>query len=63
MLQAAVEAELAAYIDKHKEVLDGDRGHQPQRTAQCGLDDISVKKPGVHDRRGGKKFTSSIPPT
>ncbi len=70
MLQSAIEAEVAEYVEKHKEIVDEEtghrkvvrNGHQPERTIQSGLGDIPVKKPRVHDRREGKKFTSSILP-
>jgi transposase-like protein len=69
MLQAAIEAEVAAYIGAHKELRDekGHRlvvrnGHQPKRQVQTGAGQLDVKKPRVHDRRDGKRFTSTILP-
>jgi len=70
MLQAAIEAEVADYVERHAHLLDEEtgrrlvvrNGHQPQRTIQSGLGDIPVKKPRVHDRREGTAFTSRILP-
>jgi len=70
MLQAAVEAEVADYVDQHAALTDpatGRRlvvrnGHQPERAVQSSLGDIAVQKPRVHDRRPGMTFTSSILP-
>ena len=70
MLQAAVEAEVADYVEQHTALSDpatGRRlvvrnGHQPERTIQSSLGDIPVCKPRVHDRREGERFTSSILP-
>lgn len=69
MLQAAIEAEVAAYIEAHEELRDekGHRqvvrnGHQPKRQVQTGARQLDVKKPRVPDRRDGKRFTSTILP-
>ena len=74
MLQAAIEAEVAAYIEVHKELRDenGHRlvvrnGHQPKRQVQkrqvqTGAGQLDVKKLRVHDRREGQRFTSKILP-
>jgi putative transposase len=70
MLQAAIEAEVADYVDQHAGLSDpatGRRlvvrnGNQPQRTIQSSLGDIPVTKPRVHDRREGETFTSAILP-
>jgi Transposase, Mutator family len=58
MLQQAVEAEIAEYIEAHSGALDdqGHRlvvrnGHTPERTIQTGLGDIPVRRPRVDDRR------------
>ena len=58
MLHAAVEDEVAAYIQSHAHLTD-DRGHRlvvrnghaPERTIQTGLGDILVARPRVDDRR------------
>jgi transposase-like protein len=58
MLQRAVEAEVAEYIEAHCGALDdqGHRlvvrnGHTPERRIQTGLGDIPLKRPRVDDRR------------
>lgn len=74
MLQAAIEAEVADYIDFHKNVLDtsGHRlvvrnGHHPERDILTGIGPINIKKPKVNDKRfdirGERvRFESSIVP-
>jgi putative transposase len=70
MLQTAVEAEVADYVQQRAALTDpatGRRlvvrnGHQPRRTIQSSLGDIPVTKPRVHDRRDGEAFTSAILP-
>jgi putative transposase len=70
MLQAAIEAEAADYIEQHVQLREQEtarrlvvrNGHQQERTIQSGLGDIPVLKPRVHDRREGEKFTSLILP-
>jgi len=70
MLQAAIEAEVATYIEERAHLVDPEtgcrlvvrNGHQPERTIQSGVGDIPVRKPRVNDRRKGQKFTSSILP-
>jgi putative transposase len=70
MLQVAVEAEVADYVERHASLADPEtgrrlvvrNGHQKERTIQSGLGDIPVVKPRVHDRREGEKFTSLILP-
>jgi len=69
MLQAAIEAEVAAYIEAHQVLRDeaGHRlvvrnGYQKEREIQTGAGALTVKKPRVHDRREGKRFTSSLLP-
>ncbi len=69
MLQAAIEEEVAAYIDTHQDLRDehGHRlvvrnGHLPEREILTGAGPLTVKKPRVHDRREGQRFTSAILP-
>jgi len=69
MLHAAIEAEVAAYIEAHQELRDeaGHRlvvrnGYLPERAVQTGAGPLVVKKPRVHDRREGERFTSSLLP-
>lgn len=67
MLQLAIEAEVADYIENYKEVLDesGHRlvvrnGHLPARVIQSGAGQIPLQQPRIHDRRSGEKFSSRI---
>lgn len=69
MLQSAIEAEVAAYIEAHQGLRDDNghrlvvrNGHLPERLVQTGAGSLPVKKPRVHDRREGKRFTSSLLP-
>ena len=69
MLQAALEAEVAAYIEADKALTDEEgrrlvvrNGHQPERPVQTGAGQLKVKKPRVHDRREDQRFTSKILP-
>ena len=66
MLQAAIKEEVAAYINAHQELHDehGHRlvvrnGHLPERVVLTGAGPLTVKKPRVHDRREGIRFTST----
>ena len=69
MLQSAVKAEVAAYIEAHAHLLgeDGRRqvvrnGHLPARELQSGAGPIPVTQPRVRDKRPGERFTSKILP-
>lgn len=72
MLAAAIEAEVADWIDAHADVKDeqGRRqvvrnGYLPKRTISTGVGEVSVQQPRVHDRRpkGQKqRFNSKILP-
>ena len=69
MLQKAIEAEVAAYIEAHAHLLseDGRRkvvrnGHLPARELQSGAGPIPVTQPRVRDKRSGERFTSKILP-
>jgi len=69
MLQMAVEAEVAAYIETHQHLRDAEghrlvvrNGHQRERQVLTGAGPLAVKKPRVDDRREGHRFTSSILP-
>jgi putative transposase len=69
LLQHAIEAEVADYVDGHSGELDG-RGHRQvvrngwmkERDVVTGAGVIPVKRPRVHDRRCGERFTSRILP-
>lgn len=74
MLQAAIHSEVADYIAKHSDLVDGNghrlvvrNGHHPERSIQTGIGDITVRKPKVNDKRVDEhgeriRFASSIIP-
>src|SRR5882724_1947106 len=69
LLQEAVEAEVAEFVLRHRELKDERErqrivrnGHQPERTIQTGLGAVPVKAPRVRDRAGTIKFSSHILP-
>ena len=69
MLQAALEAEVADYVNRHQLVCDKNgrrqvvrNGKLPKRTVLTGAGALQVEQPRVNDKRSGKKFTSSILP-
>lgn len=69
MLQAAIEREVMEYLEACRHLVDesGRRlvvrnGHLPEREILTGAGPLSVKKPRVHDRREGHRFTSKILP-
>lgn len=69
MLQAAIEVEVAAYLEAHAELRDEDghrlvvrNGHQPERQLATGAGPLTIRRPRVHDRREGHRFTSAILP-
>ncbi len=69
MLQEALELEVAEYIAACRHLRDetGRRhvvrnGHLPEREVATGAGQLTVKKPRVHDRSGGERFTSRILP-
>ena len=74
LLAQALEAEVAAYIEKFSDVKDdmGNRmvvrnGHHPERTIQTGLGDVAIRQPKVNDKRKDnqgrrQRFTSRYPP-
>jgi putative transposase len=69
MLQVAIEAEVADYIERHRREVD-EHGHRlvvrngrlPKRSLQTGAGNIEVQQPRVHDRREHQRFRSSILP-
>ena len=69
MLKIALDYEVQAYLDKYSNVVD-DNGHQlvvrngyhAERGILSGAGVIKVTQPRVHDKRAGKRFTSSILP-
>lgn len=59
MLKKALEEEVAEFIDRHSELVDGDghrhvvrNGHLPERQVMTGAGPLEVKQPRVRDRRG-----------
>jgi len=74
MLAAAIENEVAEYVDRHARVCDGEghrlvvrNGYLPARKIQTGLGLVEVQQPRVHDRRIDEKgervrFSSQILP-
>jgi putative transposase len=69
LLQQAIEAEVAEFVARHRELKDESErqrvvrnGYQPERTIQTGIGDVPVKAPRVRDRQGTIKFSSSILP-
>jgi transposase-like protein len=72
ILAQAIEAEIAEWIDAHRECLDDQgrrqvvrNGSLPARAIMTGLGQVEVKQPRVHDRRPegqAEKFTSKILP-
>ena len=69
MLQAAIENEVAEYVEGHAGHQDADghrlvvrNGHLPERELVTGIGAVKVRQPRVHDRRPGEKFTSQILP-
>ncbi len=72
MLTAAIEAEVAEWIDSHRHLAD-ERGHRqvvrngylPELEITTGLGPLKVRQPRVHDRRSGEArevFSSKILP-
>lgn len=70
MLQDAIEAEVADYVEEHQRERDPGSGHRlvvrngalPAREILSSLGPIPVEQPRVRDRREGRKFTSAILP-
>lgn len=69
LLQQAVEAEVAEFVERHRELKDERarqrvvrNGYQPERTIQTGIGDVAVKAPRVRDRADELKFSSQILP-
>ena len=69
MLQAALEAEVAAYIEQHAHIQDenGHRcvvrnGHQPSRRLLTPVGALTIEKPRVADQRQGHHFISRLLP-
>lgn len=69
LLQQAVEAEVAEFVMRHRELKDEQKrqrvvrnGYRPERTIQTGIGEVIVKAPRARDRAGEIKFQSNILP-
>ena len=69
MLLTALEAEVEAFISRHKSLHTKDgkqavvrNGHLPERSIVTGVGPLPIKKPRVRDKRKKLQFTSSILP-
>lgn len=69
LLQQAVEAEVAEFVRRHRELKDEHErqrvvrnGYRPERKIQTGIGEVAVKAPRARDRAGELKFHSSILP-
>jgi transposase-like protein len=69
MLITGLETEVADYIARHQQLVDG-AGHRlvvrngkaAERTLVTGAGGLKIRAPRVHDRREGRRFSSSILP-
>lgn len=69
MLEAALQAEVEEYIQRHRQERD-ENGHAlvvrnglaQERTVQCAAGQLKISTPRIYDKREGKKFTSNILP-
>ena len=69
MLQGAIDAEVAEYLDRHVAATDEEghrlvkrNGHLPERDLLTGAGPVHIRQPRVRDEREGHKFTSNILP-
>jgi len=69
LLQQAVEAEVAEFVRRHRELKDEHErqrvvrnGYRLERTIQTGIGEVTVKAPRARDRAGEIKFQSNILP-
>jgi len=69
LLQQAVEAEVAEFVARHRELKDEHErqrvvrnGYRPERKIQTGIGEVAVKAPRARDRAGEIKFQSNILP-
>jgi putative transposase len=69
LLQAAIENEIAEYIERCTHIKD-DKGHRmvvrngklPERSLITGVGPLKIRQPRINDKREGESFTSSILP-
>jgi transposase-like protein len=69
MLEAALAAEVEAYIQQHQDAQDEAglaqvvrNGKSQERTIRTGAGVLKIAAPRVNDKRDGQKFTSAILP-
>lgn len=69
MLQAALDVEVASYLERHANIVDvqGRRmvvgnGHLPERDLVTGAGPVRIKQSRIRDKREGYKFNSNILP-
>jgi putative transposase len=73
MLAAALETEIAVFIEKYKDLKDKDghqtvvrNGYHPERAIQTGIGNIAIRQPRIDDRvlikEGEERFSSEILP-
>ena len=69
MLIAALEAEVAEYIEAHEAERDAcgraqvvRNGKGQERTLECGAGSLQIKAPRVNDKRPGERYSSRILP-
>jgi transposase-like protein len=69
MLLAALQAEVADYVERHQELVDGGgrrlvvrNGKARERTLVTGAGGLKIQAPRVDDRREGHRFSSRILP-
>lgn len=69
MLQTALEAEVADYIGRHTDLVDGNghrlvvrNGHHGEREVLTGAGSLAVQQPRISDKRSDHCFTSNILP-
>lgn len=69
MLQAAIENEVADYVEHFKDLKDEmnrclvtKNGHLPSRDILTGIGPINIQQPRVRDKRDGEAFSSTVLP-
>jgi transposase-like protein len=69
MLMAGLETEVADYVERHQQLVDGAglrlvvrNGKAAERTLVTGAGALKIRAPRVHDRRDGQRFSSYILP-
>ena len=69
MLQAALDAEVADFVNRSSASVDSDgrrlvvrNGYLPERDLATGVGPLTIKQPRARDRSGQQRFTSKILP-